>query len=315
MPHDENIAADRSQHAAHPLREPDSQRAIPTDSIPEVEKANSYQEKPKHSKKPVLIARLWRIHRKRQKKSPPPNFAEKLTVFVTVVIAIVGSIQACIYHQQKTLMQSGGHQTDKLIAAAQDQADAAGDMADASQQFSDTAEDINSRTSDAVEQLKAAANNAKASIEATQKSFRADQRAWVGLGESRVLQFNATDPFKLAIPMVNAGKSPAVRAEGALRYEVRPVLLKGPPANTEYVFRPASAVPPGGRYVINVNQGAGITQYYEAITSGAMFLHVYGIFRYRDVYDPSIPRVTKFCLYYDRTDKIMAFCDEGNDMN
>jgi|NGEPerStandDraft_6_1074524.scaffolds.fasta_scaffold151248_1 hypothetical protein len=234
----------------------------------------------------------------------------RLTRYGLAVTILTGIIFAGQLYE----MISGGTQTDKLIRYARTQANAASDQADAAQQFSDTTEDINGRMSDAVEQLEAAAKNAKASIEATQKSFRADQRAWVGLGEAQILQFNAKDALKLAVPMVDTGKSPAVSTEGALKYLVTSAYRKGPPINAQYLFKPASAVPPQGRYVFNVTQ-AGISDSYDAITSGTKFLYIYGVFRYRDVYDPAVARVTTFCLFYDITYKGMAFCETGNGMN
>jgi hypothetical protein len=243
-------------------------------------------------------------------------------IWLTAAIAFFGLCSVVVAVLQWRSSEAQGVDAHNLAVAAGNQADAAGDMAtaaadqvDAANNFADTAEDINRGVAGAVNQLQAAAKNAKASIQATQDSFRGDQRAWVGVGEYQILQFTAKDPFKMGVPMVNSGKSPAVSTEGALRYLVTPTYLKGPPANSEYLFKPATAVPPGGRYVFNITQQTGISEFYDAITSGTKFLYIYGVFRYRDVYDPAIARVTTFCLFYDITYKGMAFCEDGNDMN
>src|SRR5262245_22325581 len=75
-------------------------------------------------KKPSLFIRLWHIRRRRQQKSAPPNWAEKITAFLIFVTACIAGLQACIYHQQKTIMESSGKQTQDLIDAAQIQASA-----------------------------------------------------------------------------------------------------------------------------------------------------------------------------------------------
>ena len=154
---------------------------------------------------------------------------------LTWAAVLISLLSAAVFAGQLYEMHEAGVQTDKLLSAAKaladaasDTATAAGDQVDAANNFSDTAEDINRGISGAVDQLKAAAKNAKDSIQKTQDSFRADQRAWVGLGEYRIEQFSAKDPFKLAIPFVNSGKSPAVFTEKSILYAISPTYLQGP---------------------------------------------------------------------------------------
>jgi hypothetical protein len=90
--------------------------------------------------KPRLIVRLWRIHRRRQKHVAPPNVAEKITVLLILVTAFIGGVQAYIYHQQKTIMESSSGQTDQLIEAADTQARASRRIATASRRESRAAD-------------------------------------------------------------------------------------------------------------------------------------------------------------------------------
>src|SRR6266404_637013 len=85
--------------------------------------------------KPRLPLRLWRYFRRRQIATPPANWAEMSTVLITLVIALVGAVQAGIYWQQKGIMESSSTQTDQLICAANIQADAATRSAKAAQDF------------------------------------------------------------------------------------------------------------------------------------------------------------------------------------
>ena len=55
-----------------------------------------------------------------------------VTIFVTGVIAVIGFLQYSVYRQQKTIMESSGHQMDKLIDYAKAQASAASQIAEAS---------------------------------------------------------------------------------------------------------------------------------------------------------------------------------------
>jgi hypothetical protein len=68
--------------------------------------SNNNRYEPKNRKKPILLVRFFRIWRKIQKSRPPASTAEKLTVFVTFVIALTGGVQACIYRQEKAIMES-----------------------------------------------------------------------------------------------------------------------------------------------------------------------------------------------------------------
>jgi len=75
-------------------------------ATPEQPASNDNRYKPKNRKKTILLVRFFRIWRRMRKGRPPANTAEKLTVFVTCVIAFTGVVQACIYRQQRAIMES-----------------------------------------------------------------------------------------------------------------------------------------------------------------------------------------------------------------
>ncbi len=122
-----NIPKDNTGDSGEPPHKTNSDGLIILEGPPKIEPATNDQTKRKNN--PPIWLRLWRVHRrrqiKRQKGISPANVAEKLTVFVTLVIAGTGIVQSCIYYQQKGIMESSGAQTDKLIAAANTQATAA----------------------------------------------------------------------------------------------------------------------------------------------------------------------------------------------
>lgn len=98
-----------------------------------------------NSKHAFFLVRFWQWLRKwyTDPFRHRSNVAEKLTVFVTIVIAVVGGLQYSVYRQQKKIMESSGHQTDQLINAANIQAQAANS-------FSVSAAQINGQIQNAV---------------------------------------------------------------------------------------------------------------------------------------------------------------------
>lgn len=155
--------------------------------------------------------------------------------------------------------------------------------------------------------------NTKTTIRNAKESFMAEQRAWVGLGQYRIDNFNDKDPFKMSLPWVNSGKTPAVMTETGVAYSISPSRLTGPPAGHKYMFEKASAIAPAGIYVTNI-ANAAIPPKFAAINDGTLWLYFFGLFRYRDVHI-QIVHSTTFCLYYSTMTKTMAFCDNGNDMD
>jgi len=215
-------------------------------------------------------------------------------------------------------IKKGGTDTHDLAVAAKTQSDKMSNMADAADKIRQAAQDLviqDQRIADnAKESLDASNKQNKAALNATIADFQRDQRAWVGLGQYNIQSFDKQNPFKLVIPFVNSGKSPAISTEEAVSYAIIDHPLTGPPADSAYYFQKTSAVAPQGSYGLTITNTA-VPAAYDDITSGVVFLYFFGEFRYHDVYDAKTAHTTSFCLYYDKGLKAMAFCASGNDMN
>jgi hypothetical protein len=201
---------------------------------PSAPKSSGNYEKRKRQK-PSFVVRMWRIYSRKEQRPSRDNNLEKATVFLTAVIAVCTGIQACIYWQQKGIMESSGQQTDKIIQAANTQAAAAGRIADASDRnaaaadrFAGAADGINRESQAAagamaeqVKKLQAGVSEthdlAKATHDAVDSSVKLaeeDRRPWVGL---QFLQCNncksdanSVTIGDLSATLVNTGKTPAV---------------------------------------------------------------------------------------------------------
>ncbi len=132
------------------------------------------------------------------------NLAEKVTAFLTLVIAGIGILQWLVYRQQARIMGSDNPQTQKLIEAANINAEAAKQIAEASKRnataaesFSTSADQIKDKMASAVDQLHTQAERMEASRKSTEKAssdalqasidnFRLDQRAWLGVQSIQV---------------------------------------------------------------------------------------------------------------------------------
>ena len=197
----------------HDEKENPSETPLPQSSPASIPTANP-ERKPADHKKARLFTRIWRIHRKRQRRVSPPNVAEKITVFLILVTAGIGGIQARIYHQQKKIMESSGHQTDQLIAYAKAQACAA-------KSFAASAAAINTGIGDAVGKLnlqadkleksvRQAARLAKATEEANSNAANAD-RPWIGAFFS-VSNFESGKAPTYTVTYINSGRRQIGRA-------------------------------------------------------------------------------------------------------
>ena len=132
---------------------------------------------------------LWGRY-KRWKDDPfrqRAHWSDVATIGLTVTLVAVGVTQACIYDQQKRIMESSGHQTDQLIEAAEIQAlasrriqfatrrqvIAADRNAEAAAAFAVSTEGIKKDTDKAVAQFTALANATQTSVEITKNDQRA----------------------------------------------------------------------------------------------------------------------------------------------
>jgi hypothetical protein len=239
-----------------------------------------------------------------------------LTVIATIVIALATIVNLGVAWKMWGEMRTAGTDTHTLAEAAKKQADKMTDVSDAADKIRQAADNMvtqDQRIADnAQHSLDASNKQSKASLDATIQDFQRDQRAWVGLGQYAIQQFDDKQPFKLQLPFVNSGKSPAILTEQCVAFTIVDHRLTGPPDYT-HQFEKSSAIAPQGAYASNIINRA-VPMSYEGITNGTLFLYFFGEFRYHDVYDPSVVHTTDFCLEYNKDLKLMGFCLNGNDM-
>jgi hypothetical protein len=233
---------------------------------------------------------------------------------IAIVMLTVGIVFFAL--MQWLEMRGAGHQTDQLVDYARTQAQASKNIATASQNFSSTAEQSVAEFKKAAAESNRAADeavkNSRIIIRNAETAFREEQRAWVGLGQYSIGNFNDKGPFKLALPWVNSGRTPAIMTDAAVAFALSPSRLAGPPP-LGYVFERASAIAPQGIYVTNITNTA-IPPAFSAINDGTLWMYFFGQFRYHDVHSRAV-HTTTFCLYYSTVTKQMSFCESGNDMN
>jgi hypothetical protein len=234
---------------------------------------------------------------------------------VAVIMAGLAAFFVCLQWWE---MRSGAIDTHNLAEASKTQALKMTNVSEASDKIRQAAQDMvtqDQRIADnAQHSLEASNKQSKDALDATIKDFQRDQRAWVGLGQYAIQQFDDKQPFKLVLPFVNSGKSPAILTEQCVAYTIVDHRLTGPPTGYTYQFEKSSAIAPQGAYASTITNRA-VPVSYDGITNGTLFLYFFGEFRYHDVYDPAVLHTTDFCLVYDKDAKLMTFCLNGNDMN
>src|ERR1700688_1890855 len=280
-----------------------------------------------------LFIRIWHIHRKRQQRVAPPNVAEKITVFLIFVTAAIGGVQARIYYQQKRIMESSGRQTDQLIEAANIQALAsrrivsasrreahtADKNAEAAESFSASADKIREETAHASAELHRAAND-------SETASKLDQRAWFGISDFDVVQYDPDDsrkPFRIKVLFRNSGKTPARQVHVLGQFQVYKPTSDGPNEADWNLFmgffnqskeRYVTAPDATRKYIVNDSSNNIITQNYQAIKDHLLYAYYFGLATYVD--NDNRLRTTRFCLMLAEPEtKQLAHCGKGNDMD
>jgi hypothetical protein len=348
---DETSATNGAQQPEQPKTETAAQGFIKQQEGSPTEQAPGNEEQRSHnSPKPILPVRLWRWLRNwwTNPFRPRGNFPEHMTVVVSIFIAGIAFLQWGVYRQQKKIMESSGHQTQQLIDAANIQACAAQKIADASlrnataaEKFSGSADKISEETTRAVGELKRAANgsetamrensrNAQSALNTSIEASRLDQRAWFGIYDFEILQFDPNDqtkPLRFQIVFMNTGKTPARQINAQGLFQMYAAKFEGPSeadwnaflgyftaAKERYSAAPnakrkmivdVSATPLTNNFIINN---------YTAIKNRTGFLYYFGQATYADI--DNRPHTTKFCLFLaDLDTKQLAYCGKGNDMD
>src|ERR1035437_6030847 len=255
---------------------------------------------------------------------------------------------------QVSIMKQSLHdvslQTDKLINAAQAEASAARKNADAAASFSTSADKIREETSHAVDQLRRAAKdsetamressrNAQNALNASIEASKLDKRAWFGISETEVLQYDPSDPakpFRFQILFQNTGKTPARQVHIAGVFQVYDSIVEGPTdsdwkplleyfdkVQERYVVGPNATrrfMVPGPDFDITAAQQNSpygpsrdlITRNYLLFKERTKYLSFFGQATYLDI--DNRQHTTTFCLWFFPEMKRLANCGKGNDM-
>jgi head-tail adaptor len=248
---------------------------------------------------------------------PKGNFAEHLTVVVSLVIAIIAFFQYIVYRQQKAIMESSGQQTQQLIDAAKINADAA-------KSFSTSAAGINTEMAQAVDKLRIQGERIEAS-----RNFHEDERAWIGLTDFHAIDFSKSKGLLIDALFSNSGKTPARNVQQGVGYILSPTPISGPtPANIASLhFDPVSALAPQGRFTTHWGEGTvqggrpeqisgkqDLISKFELIQDKHLIAYFFGEILYADFTGHS--RTTQFCIFLaDPETKALAYCDRFNDLN
>lgn len=348
---DETSASNGAHQPEQPETETAAQGFIKQQEGSPAEQAPGNEEQRSHdSPKPIFPIRMWRwcVNWWTDPYRPRGNFPEHMTVVVSVFIAGVAFLQWGVYRQQKEIMESSGQQTQQLIDAANIQACAAQKIADASlrnataaEKFSGSADKIREETTHAVDELKRAANdsetamrensrNAQNALNTSIEASRLDQRAWFGISDFEILQFDPNDPkkpFRFQIVFMNTGKTPARQINAQGLFQMYASRFEGPSDADWKAFlgyfgdakERYSAAPNAKRKMIIDTSATPLTNAFINSNSAAIrnrtgFLYYFGQVTYTDIDDR--PHITKFCLFLaDLDTKQFAYCGKGNDMD
>ena len=157
-----------------------------------------------------------------------------------------------IFAGQLYEMISGGTQTDKLVDYAKTQAQAASDIAQASDDFTDSAKWMEEHTEDAANAMQdsvdAASANTRTTIRNAQNAFREEQRAWVGVGDSQLTQFESGKPIRMEIIFFNSGKTPAIKVHVVSGFNLYASPISGP--STEDIRKNKKELPDNPRQAL-----------------------------------------------------------------
>lgn len=270
-----------------------------------------------------------------QRHFPEARAHDRWTLVFTAVIAISTFLYTIFAGWTLIEISSSSSDTHALAIAASKQADHTGAMADAANKisgaadrFSDSADAINQQTRDAVGKFDRMAKASEKSqlsgqkaLDASISSAQLDQRAWVGISEFRVVQFEVDKPIKIDMDFVNNGKTPALNVRWGPGWAVYNVLLSGPTMKEllQLAYHPAESIPPQGRFTRHFELSPeSVTKDWVRITSKKAYFYIYGSVLYKDVSTKTVTHETEFCARLSEADTPtpkLVFCESYNDMN
>jgi hypothetical protein len=285
------------------------------------------------------VKRIAKERRAKKEQENSTDRAARRTAWATIAIAFftlvqvgVGLVTWKVLNGQLKEMHDGGVDTHTLAQAADTQAKKMSDVSTAADKIREAAQNMvgeDERIADnAKETLETNNRNAQATLAASNKQakdaldaaiaqYKLDERAWIGIGSFRSVQFGKGQSWKVDVDIFNSGKTPALQLEQASEFGVElgfPV--KNVPTDwfASMQFTPAEAIPPQGRYTIHAEiPEQVISQVYDAVKSKDRTIYIYGGIRYKDISGGD--GYTEYCFLMSDPDKSdLAFCNSHNEM-
>jgi hypothetical protein len=151
-----------------------------------------------------------------------------------------------------------------------------------------------------------------------------DQRAWVGLAEPKIDEFNEDKYPRVSFRFVNSGKTPAIHVQTQIDW--MPSIRMGPVCEERgrsKQFYKGPAIPPQGPYILHdptndpwyVENTGDQKQHWGKASLSASFFCFFGEISYTDIFT-AVEHTTHFCIYgYPGKPNETLYCKEGNDMN
>jgi hypothetical protein len=246
----------------------------------------------------------------------------RLTTYGLVVTIFTG----IIFLGQLYEMYQGGTATDRLVGYAKAQANAADNISQSSEDFTDSAHWMEEHMHDAASAMEKSNSQAqgalektlrqsKSTLDATIAASRLDQRAWVGIGLFRVIQFEKDKPFKIDIEIKNSGKTPALQMMESVKYGQDFSSRPGP--RDEWftaIMQPAEAVPPQGSHTIHLEMDKdALAPIFDELKAKTRLLYIIGTLDYKTISNET--GFTEFCLVMVDSEKPeLGFCGSHNNM-
>jgi hypothetical protein len=259
----------------------------------------------------------------------------------TVLLFVLNGITVVILSNQLKEMHGGGIDTHALAKASENAAIAAQKDADAAQSFAQSADRIREETNQAVTELQRAANDSETALKENSRNAqnalnesidasKLDERAWFGISDFEVVQYdpdNPTKPFRIQILFRNSGKTPARQIHALGIFNVLKSTPDGPvdgPTEADWnVFmgffnksRERYVTAPNAirKYIVTDSNNNIITTSYPSIKDHSVFAYYYGQATYIDINERL--HTTRFCLLLAEPEtKQLAHCGKGNDMD
>jgi hypothetical protein len=259
-----------------------------------------------------------------------PHWADRVIAVFTVLIFLTYITsdyflwkQSKVAEQTLREVRSGGADTHELAVQAKNQADRTKDVADRALAQAEATDRL-------AAQAKRQADLARDAMNFTIEASKLDERAWFGISDFEILQYDPSDtkkPFRFEVLFRNTGKTPALQIHTFGMFAVYNSWHSGPTdadwkTFLEYFSQSKEryvAAPNAVRKVIFDSSMDAVANDFivrnsPAIKQGTQFLYYFGQATYIDINNR--PHTTKFCLVLAQPEtKQLAHCGKGNEMD